>query len=77
MNKVILAVLPLLLLAGCGPEQKDYTASAKCQDLGLKPGTSEYDKCYAEQKNIHLMEEQRKEFDQMKQQDMDWNMRQY
>ncbi len=75
-NFTIMA-LAALTLSGCADEKKDYDSAARCQGLGYKSGTAEYDKCVKDEKTIRLMEEQRKEYERMKQQDMDWKMRRY
>ena len=65
------------MLAACGPEPKDYSAAEKCRTSGLVQGTPEYAECYEKMKAERLMDEQRQEFEQMKQYDRDWRMRRY
>jgi hypothetical protein len=77
MKKYLLAISAVLALAGCADPKPDRVASAQCQDMGLAPGTAGYDRCVTEQRNKRLMEEQRREYEQMKQYDQDWKMRRY
>lgn len=65
----------LFLLAACQPPAKDYESTARCQELGYKPGTVEYDNCVKEERASRLLQKQRREFDQMKQDERDWKMR--
>lgn len=77
MTRYLMTALALLALSACADDRKDYDASAKCQALGYKPGTAEYDKCIKEEKTIKLMDQQRREFEDMKQQQEDWRQRRY
>jgi hypothetical protein len=79
MNRMTLITIAaaLLSLTACGPEAKDYEASANCQNMGKKPGTAEYDKCLREEKSVKMMEQQRRDFEQMQQQQLDDKMRRY
>jgi hypothetical protein len=44
--KLVSAVVVVLMLTGCASSQQlTQTADEKCQTDGLKPGTSDYDKC--------------------------------
>lgn len=70
------SVLAMLLIAACNPGKKDYQLEAHCQGLGLKPGTAEYDKCISEKKTQRMLEQQREEFERMKQDERDWKMHQ-
>lgn len=70
----LLILLPLL--AACAVEP-DRASIAKCQDMGHAPGTAEYDTCVREETGAKLMEQQRREYEQMKQNERDWKMRRY
>ena len=67
----------LLALCACAKESPNYDASATCQDRGMKPGTAEYDQCVKDEKAAAMMEQQRKDYEDMKQQQQDWNMRRF
>ncbi len=67
----------VLITAGCADNKPDYDGMAKCEGLGYKPGTAEYDKCVREEKSVKMMEEQRREFEKMKQDDRDRKLRGY
>jgi hypothetical protein len=73
----MMAAMAVLALSGCAEDKKDYQAAAHCQGLGHKPGTPEYNKCVSEERSVRMMEEQRKEYERMKQEDMDRKMRRY
>lgn len=70
-------LLPLLLLAACAPESKDYDASAKCQGQGFRPGTSAYDRCIKDEQGARLLEQQRREMEEMQRQRQDEKMWRY
>lgn len=70
-------VLPLLALASCGPEAKDYDAQAMCQSIGNQPGTRAYDECVEAERSRKMLEQQRREYEQMKQEKEDWRRRGY
>jgi hypothetical protein len=67
----------VLLLFACADNSKDYGASAKCQGMGYAPGTAEYDKCVEEEKIAKAMQQQREEFEQMKQYQQDQKLKHY
>lgn len=77
MKHAAILIALAALLAGCTDTKKDYDASANCQASGLKPGTPEYDKCVKDEKTVRLMEQQRREYEQMKQEQEDWKLRRY
>jgi len=64
-----------VILSACATPKKDYESIARCQELGYKPGTSLYDQCLKEEKASRLLQEQRREFDQRKQDERDWKIR--
>ena len=70
-------IAALLLLAACTDNKMDYEASAKCQSLGHKPGTAAYDECVSEVRSERLLQQQRREYEQMKQYDRDYKTRGY
>lgn len=70
-------LLPLLLLAACASEGKDYDASARCQAQGLRPGTLAYDHCVSDEQATQLLERQRREFEDMQRERRDQQMRRY
>jgi hypothetical protein len=72
--RALLILLPLL--AACAVEP-DRAAIAKCQGMGNAPGTAEYDTCVREESAARVMEQQRREYDQMKQNEQDWKLRRY
>lgn len=67
----------VLCASACSETSKDYDSVAHCQALGAKPGTAEYDRCLKDEKINKMLEQQRKEFDQMKQDDLDRKLRSY
>lgn len=67
----------LLALTACAPTQRDYDAQARCQSMGHKPGTKDYDSCVAEEHSSTLLQQQRDEYERMKQEQEDWRMRRY
>ncbi len=69
----------LLALAACsgGPAKKDYELAARCQQSGYQPGTPDYDRCIDEERSRRLMQQQREEFQRMKQDERDWKLRRY
>ncbi len=74
MRIPFLMMLPLL--AACAV-QPDRAAIAKCQSMGEQPGTESYDTCVREESAARIMEQQRREYEQMKQNEQDWKMRRY
>jgi hypothetical protein len=58
MKKTIIFAV-LLLTACAGNSGRDYDGSARCQGMGYKPGTAEYEQCLKEEKAARLMEQQR------------------
>jgi hypothetical protein len=66
-----------LVLASCTDSGKDYAASAKCQGMGHKPGTAEYDKCVNDEKTAQAMQQQREEFERMRQYQQDQKLMNY
>jgi hypothetical protein len=70
-------IATLFLLAACADNKTDYDASARCQAQGQKPGTAGYEQCVREERSQRMMEQQRREYEQMKQQDRDFKMRRY
>lgn len=77
MKPFIYALPFLCLLSACAEPKKDYESAARCQDLGMQPGTAAYDQCIKEEKAARMLREQRREFEQMKQDERDWKMRRY
>ncbi len=67
----------VLALAGCKDSAIDYGTSARCQDKGFKPGTVEYDRCIKDDKLSTMMEQQRRDFDDMQRARQDEIMRRY
>ena len=74
MSRFIL--IPMLILAACTPEP-DRASIAKCQGMGHASGTAEYDSCVREETGAKLMEQQRREYELMKQNEQDWKLRRY
>lgn len=66
-----------LLLTACADNRKDYDASARCQGMGYKPGTSAYDRCVEDEKMEKLMQQQRQEFEQLQQERQDQKLKGY
>ncbi|MCE2926412.1 MAG: hypothetical protein LW823_02020 [Rickettsiales bacterium] len=77
MKQALLFVFCASLLAACAEPKKDYEASSRCQDLGLKPGSESFDSCVSEEKAARMLRQQREEFERMKQDERDWKMRRY
>lgn len=67
----------IFVLSSCSADDKDYGASAKCQGMGHKPGTAEYDKCVDDEKVANAMRRQRDEFEMMKQYQQDQKLMNY
>lgn len=68
----------VLALAACGSTpKKDYDAIARCQEMGMKPGTAPYDQCVKDEEAANRLKQQRQEFDKMKQDERDWKLRRY
>jgi hypothetical protein len=74
MKRMLIA---LLALSACAPTQKDYDAQARCESMGQKPGTAAFDRCVTEEHTSTLMEQQRQDYERMKQEQEDWKMRRY
>ncbi len=72
-----LIMIALCALTACSNGEKDYAASAKCQGQGHQPGTEAFDSCVREETAARLMEEQRREYEMMKQNEHDWKTRRY
>lgn len=78
MRYSFLMLVSVCALAACAQGQKrDYKATAACSSLGHQPGTKAYDDCVAEETASNRMEEQKREFEQRKQEEMDWKLRRY
>lgn len=77
-HRVIAASCGLILLAGCATSHpKNYEDAAHCQALGNSSGTKEYDDCMDGERKARMLEQQRREFDQMKQDERDYRNRRY
>lgn len=70
-------LLSALILAACGPTKKNYDASAKCQQMGHTAGTEEFEQCVRDEESTAMLEQQRREFERMKQDEQDWKNRRY
>ena len=72
-------IAAFVVLAACssGPAKKDYELAARCQQSGYQPGTADYDRCIDEERSRRLMQQQRDEFQRMKQDERDWKLRPY
>lgn len=83
MSKYMLQSLCLLagiaMLSACdsGSQKTDYDASARCQSMGYQPGTAEYDRCVEDEKLNRMMQQQRQDYERMKQQEMDQKLWRY
>jgi hypothetical protein len=67
-----LIVLSFVVLTACGGEGRDYQSSARCKERGMTAGTPEFERCVDEEAQARMMEEQRRDYEQRKQQDEDW-----
>lgn len=78
-NISVMGSLSILLLMGACAQNapKDYDASARCQEMGNAPGTTGYTQCMKNARMEKLMQQQRQEFEQFKQQEQDDKMRRY
>jgi hypothetical protein len=76
MNKYVMLALAMML-AGCADDKRDYEAAASCQAKALQPGTAEYDQCVRDMRAERLLQQQQREFEQMKREERDWKMRRY
>lgn len=76
IRSVCLSILAIALFA-CDAPRKDYESSAKCHDLGYKPGTPEFEDCVRNERAERMMRQQREEFERLKQDERDWKMRRY
>lgn len=81
MNRLLpgaCAIGCLLALSACdGGARKDYDSAARCQSLGQQPGTAEYDQCVDDEKLSRMLQQQRQDYERMKQQEMDQRLRRY
>jgi len=77
MQRFLLLLAALASLTSCGPERKDYESSAACQQAGKTPGTAAYDACLSQEKSARLLEQQRREFEQMQQERQDQKSRRF
>lgn len=75
MKTIWLSLAGCALLCACAPGGKDYDAAARCQALGHAPGTEAYDTCVYEEKMQKMMQQQRQEYEKMKQDELDWKLR--
>ncbi len=75
MHKSTIIALGLLICA-CAPEP-DRATIAKCETMGYTAGTKDYATCVREENAAKLMEQQRREYEQMKQYEQDWKTRRY
>lgn len=65
-------------LSACADQGGSDGVSARhCSGLGFKPGTKEYERCLRDERTSRLMEEQRQDFERMKQEQQDWKLRRY
>lgn len=78
MKKFVLMAVVCLAASACGGTNTNdavtKSAAAQCRGMGLKAEDKGYEDCVTEQRNKQLIEQQRKEYDQMKQYDRDWQL---
>ena len=77
MKHILMAAVALCALSACGEPKKDYVAASRCQSLGLKAGTPEYDQCVKDETAAGMLKQQREEYERMKQEERDWKLRRY
>jgi hypothetical protein len=77
LASVLTITITSFLVGACAPPKKDYQASARCLDLGIKPGSAAFDECVSNEKAARLLSEQRESFEQMRQDERDWKMRRF
>ena len=71
-------LLACLIVTACANNgKKDYDASARCYERGYKAGTDAYDQCVKDERASRMLEEQRQEFDRMRQDQEDWKQRRF
>ena len=70
----MIAAAALLGLAACAEQNvsRDYDSSARCHDSGLKAGTPEFGQCVKDEHASRLLQQQREEYEQQKQDLQDW-----
>lgn len=74
--RIFTAIVLGLLVNACTPEP-DRATIAKCETMGHTAGTKDYQTCVREENAAKLMEQQRREYEMMKQNERDWKMRNY
>lgn len=74
-NRLTVLFAILFLTAGCMIHtDRDYDASAKCQARGYEPGTVSYNDCMEDEHIQKIMEQQRREMEdiQRRREDQKW-----
>lgn len=76
MRKICLTLPIALLLAACdGGGKRDYDSSAACAAQGHTAGTPGFEECVRRERTARMLEQQRNEYEQRKQEEEYWRTR--